>query len=230
MLAACSVCASAVMLASASRQFFIAPHYNAVAGLPYNCSSQEIYLSGLASDAAACLTRCQSNASCSIFAWSSASTECYFRLDGIWADRDTLMPSAHSTSGCLLGGSVRSCGKNPINPAPSPPGPHPGPHPHPPPPPVNPPPSEWLDRIATGQMLYTTDDERDVPHIAGGGGQTYWGWRASVANGVVGTIVDSGTVFLVGTFNGPDVSTTKEYAANFSAAGARPHLAKVFLR
>eukprot|EP01052_Picozoa_sp_SAG31_P007982 SAG31_NODE_393_length_16293_cov_15.804372_5_plen_297_part_00 len=34
-------------------------------------------------------------------------------------------------------------------------------------------------------------------------------------------------VFFAGTFNGPDLSTTKEYAANFSAAGARPHLAMV---
>ena len=60
-------------------------------------------------------------------------------------------------------------------------------------------------------MLYTYDDARDVPHIAKGGGMSFWGWRASVANGVLGTIVDSGTLFLTGTFNGPDISTTKEY-------------------
>ena len=88
-------------------------------------------------------------------------------------------------------------------------------------------PPEWATRVTDGRMLYTHDDAKDVPHIARGGGTTDWGWHASVANGVVGTIIDSGTLYLAGTFNGPALSTTKEYAANFSAAGARPHLAKV---
>jgi hypothetical protein len=97
----------------------------------------------------------------------------------------------------------------------------------PPPPPPPPVPADWAARVADGRMLYTHDDAKDVPHTRGGGGTTYWGWHASVANGVLGTIVDSGTLFIAGTFNGPDLSTTHEYAANFSAAGARPHLAKV---
>ena len=71
-------------------------------------------------------------------------------------------------------------------------------------------------------MLYTPDDR----HPAGFKPSSGWGRHAPISNGVVGTIVDSGIVYLSGTFNGPDVSTTKAYAANFSNPGARPHLAK----
>ena len=72
-------------------------------------------------------------------------------------------------------------------------------------------------------MLFTPNDE----HPAGFRPSSGWGRHASVANGVLGTIVDSGTVFLSGVFNGPDMSTTKAYPANFSNPGARPHLAMV---
>ena len=96
-----------------------------------------------------------------------------------------------------------------------------------PPPPKPPPPADWAARVASNRMLYTHDDAVDVPHVHAGGGTTTWGWHPSIANGVVGTIVDSGTVFLSGVFNGPDLSTTRAYAANFSNAGARPHLAMV---
>ena len=56
------------------------------------------------------------------------------------------------------------------------------------------------------QMLFTSDDQ----HIEGFTPASVWGRHASIGNGVLGTIVDSGTAFLSGTFNGPGTTCSPD--------------------
>ena len=69
-------------------------------------------------------------------------------------------------------------------------------------------PEEWRGRVLRNQMLFTSDDQ----HPEGFTPASVWGRHASIANGVLGTIVDSGTVFLSGTFNGPGTMSSPSHA------------------
>ena len=53
-----------------------------------------------------------------------------------------------------------------------------------------------------------------------------WGRHAQVGNGVLGTIVDSGVLYVSGAFDGAAIATAKTDAQPFPR-GSRPHLARI---
>jgi len=108
----------------------VAPDYNAV----YNESVSvpgKFKRVGKATSASACMATCiAAGSACPIWAWSAASTACWWRLDAVWGSPETLHSEPGRVSGCRLGTNASSgaplvagCGKNPA------PGPGPGPGP-----------------------------------------------------------------------------------------------------
>ena len=84
------------------------------------------------------------------------------------------------------------------------------------------PPADWAARVASGAMLYVADDE----NLPGWKPASVWGRQAQVGNGVLGTIVDSGVMFLSGVFNSVAIATNPVDAAPFPN-GSRSHLARI---
>ena len=68
-----------------------------------------------------------------------------------------------------------------------------------PPPPAAKLPSDWASRVASGQMIFNPNcamPSRDARV------SSVWGDHAPVANGYLGSYVDSGTLYIAGTFTG----------------------------
>ena len=70
------------------------------------------YVIGGVATAGECESRCQSNATCDIYAWSPNSHHCYFRLDHTWKPG---WPNAGYVSGCVASGkgAVWGCDVDP---------------------------------------------------------------------------------------------------------------------
>ena len=84
------------------------------------------------------------------------------------------------------------------------------------------PPADWAARVASGAMLYVADDE----NLPGWKPASVWGRQAQVGNGVLGSIIDSGVMFLSGVFNSVAIATNPVDAAPFPN-GSRSHLARI---
>ena len=93
----------------------------------------------------------------------------------------------------------------------------------PPPPAPAPVPADWAARIADGRMLFNPSCTVSN-HVS-----SVWGDHAPVANGYLGTYVDSGTVYIAGTFTGlADLAGTNAPGSNASNGRLqRSHLARV---
>ena len=83
-------------------------------------------------------------------------------------------------------------------------------------------PADWATRVASGEMLFVEDDAR-LPGFKPG---SVWGRQAQVGNGVVGTIVDSGVLYMSGLFNSVATATNPDDAQPFGE-GSRSHLARI---
>ena len=93
----------------------------------------------------------------------------------------------------------------------------------PPPPAPAPVPADWAARIADGRMLFNPSCTVSN-HVS-----SVWGDHAPVANGYLGTYVDSGTVYIAGTFTGlADLAGSNAPGSNASNGRLqRSHLARV---
>ena len=83
-------------------------------------------------------------------------------------------------------------------------------------------PIDWAPRVADGRMLW--DANCTAPTSVG----SRWGRRAAVANGYLGTHIDSGTLFIAGAFTGLGPNAGTNATGNASAPEVqRSHLARV---
>ena len=113
--AALLIASSAVGTASsatgaAARRWVTLNNTNAVPGSTSQPPTSYVF-DGVAT-ASECESRCQSNATCDIYAWSPNSRHCYFRLDHTWRPG---WPNAGYVSGCVASGkgAVWGCAFDP---------------------------------------------------------------------------------------------------------------------